>query len=102
MRVGIIGSGVVGRALAKGFKNHGHEPMVGTRDPNSGDIKEWGETEGVPLGTFEDVAKHGEVVCLATLGAANAKALEMAGPDNLAGKVLIDATNPLEFVEGQP
>src|SRR4051812_25112371 len=102
MRIGIIGSGVVGRALATGFKNHGHDPMVGTRDPSSGDIADWGKEAGVPLGTFEEVAKHGEVVALATLGAANAKALELAGAENLAGKVLIDATNPLEFVEGRP
>ena len=103
--VGVIGSGNVGRALARGFASRGHDVMIGSRTPDKPDLREWlaGDGEGVRAGTFEEVARHGEIAVLATLGAAVEEAIAQAGPDNLAGKVLIDATNPLGFqADGPP
>jgi predicted dinucleotide-binding enzyme len=103
--VGVIGSGNVGRALARGFASRGHDVMIGSRTPDKPDLREWleGDGKGVRADTFEEVAKHGEIAVLATLGAAVDEVIAQAGPDNLAGKVLIDATNPLQFqADGPP
>jgi 8-hydroxy-5-deazaflavin:NADPH oxidoreductase len=96
MRVGVLGSGVVGRALGAGFVRHGHDTMLGTRDPQKSDIQDWvQETAGARAGTFEQAAQHGELVVLAVLGRIAGSVIALAGAENLAGKTLIDATNPL-------
>ena len=92
MRIGIIGSGAVGRALARGLQRHGHETRIGTR-------KE--QVEGLPVGTPSEVAADADLVFLAVQGAA---AVEVAGElaGDLTGKVLVDTTNPLDFSSGAP
>jgi len=96
MRIGVLGSGTVGQTLAKGFLKHGHEAMLGTRDPEKPDVRKWlGETPGAQTGTFAEAATFGELVVLATKGTAAESALEMAGAGNLAGKTILDATNPI-------
>ena len=104
MRVGILGSGGVGRALALGFADRGHEVMIGSRDPGKADLAEWlrehGET--IRAGTFADAAAHGDLLVLAVLGVAVEEAIGQAGKDSFAGKVLIDTTNPLDFSHGFP
>ncbi|HUA63359.1 MAG TPA: NAD(P)-binding domain-containing protein [Verrucomicrobiae bacterium] len=96
MRIGVLGSGTVGQTLAKGFLKHGHEAMLGTRDPEKPDVRKWlGETPGAQTGTFAQAATFGELVVLATKGTAAESALEMAGAGNLAGKTILDATNPI-------
>lgn len=100
MKIGIIGSGDVGQSLGSGFQKHGHDVMVGSRSPER--LAEWAKGAGVKTGTFEQVAKHGELVILATLGEAAENAVKLAGRHNLANKVLIDATNPLDFSKGMP
>ena len=102
--MGVIGSGNVGKALARGFASRGHDVMIGSRSPDKPELRAWldGDGEGVRAGTFEEVARHGQLMALATLGAAVDEAIAQAGPDNLAGKVLIDATNPLRFNENGP
>jgi predicted dinucleotide-binding enzyme len=96
MKVGILGSGVVGRALGAGFVKHGYDTMLGTRDPQKSDVQEWvRETAGARAGTFEQAARHGELVVLAVLGRIAGSVIELAGAENLAGKTVIDATNPL-------
>jgi len=104
MRVGILGSGDVGRALGKGFASRGHDVKIGSRSPESETIQKWlKETKGrVSSGTFADAAAHGEVVVIAVLGEAVEKAIDLAVPKNLDGKVVIDATNPLDFSKGMP
>jgi len=104
MRVGILGSGDVGRALGKGFASRGHDVKIGSRSPESETIQKWlKETRGrVSSGTFADAAAHGEVVVIAVLGEAVEKAIDLAVPKNLDGKVVIDATNPLDFSKGMP
>lgn len=101
MRVGILGSGVVGQVLGAGFLKHGHSVMMGTRNPAGQEVREWiGKTPGASAGTFADAARFGDLVVLVVLGRIADKVIELAGPANLAGKTLIDATNPL--AEGPP
>ena len=98
MKVGVLGSGEVGQALGRGFASRNHEVMLGTRSPQSEKVQAWvAEGEGHSSGTFADAAAFGELIVLATLGLAAEEALELAGPDELAGKVVIDVTNPLEY-----
>lgn len=100
MKVGIIGSGDVGKSLGKGFISAGHEVKIGSRTPEK--LNDWAKSTGATTGTFEDVARFGELIALATLGVATEEALRLAGAKNLQGKVIIDATNPLKFVPGKP
>jgi predicted dinucleotide-binding enzyme len=103
-RVGVLGSGEVGRRLAAGFSSRGHEVMIGSRDPGKPDLREWlaGEGAGVESGTFAETAAHGEVIVLAVLGTAVEQAIADAGPAGFGSKVVIDATNPLDFSGGFP
>ncbi len=101
-RVGVLGSGDVGRVLGGGFIKLGHEVKIGTRNPEK--LEEWVQSQGerASAGSFEDAAAFGDVLVLATLGSGTESALRMAGLDNFAGKVVIDATNPLDFSKGKP
>jgi predicted dinucleotide-binding enzyme len=94
--IGILGSGSVGQTLAKGFIHHGHSVMLGTRDPKK--LAEWVETTGenAQAGTFEDTAAFGDILVLAVKGRAAKAALGMAGEGNLSGKIIMDATNPID------
>jgi predicted dinucleotide-binding enzyme len=87
MRIGVLGAGQVGQALAEGWARHGHETRLGNRSGDAG-------------GTYQDVAAWAEVCALAVVGAA---AGEVVGAlqEELTGKVLIDATNPLDFSSGR-
>ena len=94
MKVGILGSGDVAKSLAGGFIKHGHQVTLGTRD--TGKLKDFvAEHRGAQTGSFADAAKFGEVVVLAVKGTVALEALKAAGAANLAGKPLIDATNPI-------
>jgi predicted dinucleotide-binding enzyme len=96
MRIGVLGSGDVGRSLGRGFAGRGDEVRLGTRHPEKDDVQKWvSETPRASAGTFADTAAWGELVVLATLGRAAEEAIKLAGPNNLRGKVVIDATNPL-------
>jgi len=99
MRVGVLGSGEVGQALARGFASRGHEVTIGSRSPEK--LADFAREAGVRAGTFQETAAFGEIVALATLGEAAEEALRLAGHANVHGKVLIDATNPLKFEEGK-
>jgi len=103
-RVGVLGSGEVGRRLAAGFSSRGHDVMIGSREPGKPELSEWlsGDGAGIKAATFADTAAHGELVVLAVLGDAAEQAIAEAGPDNFAGKVVIDAMNPLDFSGGFP
>jgi hypothetical protein len=78
--------------------------MIGARDPDKPELREWlsGEGAGIEAGTFAETAAHGELLALAVLGTAAEQAIGAAGPDNFSGKVVIDATNPLDFSGGFP
>lgn len=104
MRIGIIGTGDVGRVLGAGFIKHGHDVMIGSREPASDKLKTWlsGPGKGGKTGTFADAAKFGDVVVLATLWSGTENAIRLADPKNFAGKTVIDATNPLIFAPNSP
>lgn len=96
MNIGVIGSGIVGQVLAAGFLKHGHEAMLGTRDPQKPEVRQWAAANPRGrVGTFTEAAAFAEVAVLATAGSVAENALQLAGAENLAGKVIIDATNPI-------
>ena len=104
MRIGILGTGDVGRALGDGFVARGHEVKLGARDESNEKAKAWADhhRERASMGTFAEAAAFAEMAVLATLWSGTANAIRLAGPHNLAGKVVIDATNPLVFRENGP
>ncbi len=91
-RVGILGSGEVGRTLAGGFKRHGYEARIATRDP--GKLKDFSAKSGVASGTFADVAAWGEMLVLCVKGMAALGAVKDLGAA-LTGKTILDTTNPI-------
>jgi len=94
MKVAVLGSGDVAKTLAGGFLKHGHEVILGTRNPAK--LADWAAKNAkVRVAHFAGAAKFGELIVLAVKGTAAADALRLAGPDNLAGKAVIDATNPI-------
>src|SRR5499426_1516481 len=94
MKVGVLGSGDVAKALASGFLRHGHNVVMGTRDPAK--LADWlAQQRGARASSFSDAAKFGEVVVLAVKGTVALEALRAAGAANLAGKPVIDAANPI-------
>jgi predicted dinucleotide-binding enzyme len=95
MKIGVIGSGVVGKTLAAGFLKHGHQVTIGTRNPDK--LADWAaQNPAAFVGSFTEAAAFGEVIVLAVKGKVALNALQLAGVDNLAGKTIIDATNPIE------
>jgi len=94
MKVGVLGSGDVGKALAGGFLGLGDTVTVGTRSP--GRLEEWVKNNRpVQVGSFADAAGSADLVVLAVKGSAAVEALRSAGGENLAGKCVMDATNPI-------
>ena len=104
IRVGVLGSGEVGRRLAQAFRSRGHDVVIGTRGPDKPELSEWlaGDGVGVAVGTFAQAAAHGELLVLAVLGNAAEQAIDDAGRASFGGKVVIDAMNPLDFSGGFP
>ncbi len=94
MKVGILGSGDVAKTLASGFLEHGHEVMLGTR--TAGKLADWAtDHPNARIGTFSDTAQFGELIVLAVKGAGALETLRAATAGHLAGKPVIDATNPI-------
>ena len=97
MKIGILGSGDVAKALAEGFLKHGHEVMLGTRDPSK--LADWvAQNPKCWIGGFSDAAKSAELLVLAVRGTAAADVLRAAGKQNLTGKTILDPTNPIAEV----
>lgn len=94
MKFGVLGSAVVGQTLAAGFLKHGHEAMIGTREPAK--LAEWNKANPkARIGSSAEAAAFGEILVLAVKGGAAANALSGAGAANLKGKTVIDACNPI-------
>lgn len=93
-KIGVLGSGDVAQTLAAGFKKHGYDVRIGSRSPEklAGFVA---ENPGIQSGTFAEVAAFGEIVVLAVKGTVAEHALQLAGAEHLAGKVVIDPTNPI-------
>ncbi|MEA2931915.1 MAG: 8-hydroxy-5-deazaflavin:NADPH oxidoreductase [Actinomycetota bacterium] len=102
MKVGVLGTGMVGRALATKLVAVGHEVVMGSRQAGNPKSAAWaaGMVPSGSSGTFADAAGSAELVVNATGGGVSLQALEMAGADNLAGKVLVDVANPLQRTPG--
>ncbi|MEU3498381.1 NADPH-dependent F420 reductase [Kitasatospora cineracea] len=99
MRIGIIGTGTVGRTLGGKLVALGHEVTLGSRSKGNAAAEDWAARTG-PLahpGTFAEAAAFGDLVINATGGTVALAAVELAGPENLAGKTLLDVSNPLVF-----
>ena len=115
MKIAVLGTGMVGRALAGRLSSIGHEVTVGTRDPRASLERSEPDTMGNPpysawasehpdvaLTTFREAAASADLVVNATNGQAAVPVLQLAGADSLAGKVLVDVSNPLDFSAGMP
>jgi 8-hydroxy-5-deazaflavin:NADPH oxidoreductase len=112
MKIGFIGAGVVGQTLASKLAANGHDVMVGIRTVNEGELAkprtytlpldQWLKVNTARVGTFAEAAAHGDIVFNVTSGGVSIDALNMAGADNLSGKILIDVANPLDFSRGMP
>jgi 8-hydroxy-5-deazaflavin:NADPH oxidoreductase len=90
MRIGVLGAGTVGQTLAAKLRELGHDVSVGTRNPRDGTV------------SYAEAAEPAELLFNATHGSASLEALDAAGTENVAGKVLVDVSNALDFGEGRP
>ena len=104
MRIGLLGTGRVGRTLATKLVEVGHEVKMGSRTADNASAAEWVQASGpgASQGAFADAAGFAELVFNCTSGDASIAALEAAGRENLAGKTLVDVSNALAFSEGVP
>ena len=102
MKYGVLGTGDVARTIANKLIKSGHEVMMGSRSENNPAAVLWAEQNGerALYGTFADTAKFGERVFCCVQGIHALEALQMAGEDNLAGKILIDQSNPFLYKDG--
>jgi 8-hydroxy-5-deazaflavin:NADPH oxidoreductase len=91
-RYGVIGSGDVGKTLARGLKGHGHDVRIGSRDGKK--LAAWSREQGIEEGNFAAVAEHAETVVLAVAGGAAEEAVKGIAR-SLGGKVVVDTTNPI-------
>ena len=101
-RIGVLGSGEVGRALGEGFAGRDWDVAVGTRTPEA--LREWADGVGgsVSVGTFAETAAHGEILVLAVKGSAAEDVIGLAGEGNFSDKLVLDTSNPLDFSEEGP
>lgn len=96
MKIGIIGSGIVGRVLGAAFLTEGHEVMLGTRHVTKPEVVQFHkDNPAARVGSFAEAAEFGELLVLATGGAVALKAIDLAGVENFSNKVVIDTTNPI-------
>jgi predicted dinucleotide-binding enzyme len=106
MKIGILGSGEVGRRLAAGCINLGHHVMIGTRNPAKEEIQQWIDKtkhkENAFVGSFAEAASFGELIIISTLWEGTKNAINLAISSNFNGKIVIDTTNPLEFAKDMP
>jgi predicted dinucleotide-binding enzyme len=103
-RYGVLGTGTVGQTLGSKLVSLGHEVRLGARAAGNKRAVDWAEEAGdlASEGSFADAASFGEAVINATAGVASVEALTAAGEANLAGKLVIDVANPLDFSHGFP
>jgi predicted dinucleotide-binding enzyme len=102
LKIGVLGSGPAGQTLAAGFLDKGHPVMIGSRDVAK--LDGWLRHAGPEgqIGTFAETAEFGDVIVLSVLGTAAEEVVKLAGVENLTDKIVIDATDPLDFSSGRP
>jgi predicted dinucleotide-binding enzyme len=102
MKIAVLGTGMVGKAIATRLVELGHVVAMGSRTADNESALEWARAHGdAEVGTFADVVADADFVFNCTKGSATIEAIEMAGADNVAGKVLVDVANPLDFSTGE-
>jgi hypothetical protein len=99
MKIGILGSGIVGRVLATAFLKEGNQVMLGTRDISKEELVKWKKenTKGL-LGSFQETAQFGDIIVVAVAGLVAEDAVNLAGKEHFSHKVIIDTTNPIAAV----
>lgn len=104
MKIGVLGTGMVGRAIGTKLVALGHKVMMGSRTADNEKALEWVASvgEGASRGTFADAAAHGELLFNCTGGEVSVDAIGSARAEDLAGKILVDVANPLDFSRGMP
>jgi 8-hydroxy-5-deazaflavin:NADPH oxidoreductase len=104
MKIGVLGTGMVGNAIATKLVALGHEVCMGSRIAGNEHAHAWAQAAGAgaSTGTFADAAAHGELLFACIHGVNTLDALEAAGREHLAGKVLVEVGNPLDFSGGMP
>lgn len=102
MKIGILGTGMVGTNLGSRLQKLGHDVLLGAREPGNAAAHAWAAGSGGRAGTFAEAAAHGEILVNATRGTASVAALGRAAESDLDGKVLLDTANPLDFGNGFP
>lgn len=115
MKIAVLGTGMVGRTIAGALAGRGHSVVIGTRDPQAtlartepdmmgaAPFAQWHAVNaGIEVAAFADAAAGSEIIVNATNGGASLAALSAAGSGNLAGKVIMDISNPLDFSQGMP
>ncbi len=95
-KIGIIGSGLVGQVLGNGFLQEGNAVMLGTRDVQKQEVKDWHtKNPTAQVGNFAETAAFADIIVIAVTGAVVTEAIELAGKENFRNKIVIDATNPI-------
>jgi 8-hydroxy-5-deazaflavin:NADPH oxidoreductase len=104
MKIGVLGTGMVGATIATKLIALGNEVMLGSRNAGSEKAVTWAQANGANAsqGAYAQAARFGEILFNCTQGTASVEALQSAGADNLKGKILIDVANPLDFSHGSP
>jgi predicted dinucleotide-binding enzyme len=104
MKIGVLGTGMVGATIATRLIELGQEVMMGSRNAGSEKAVTWAQAKGANAsqGAYAQAARFGEILFNCTQGTASVEALQSAGADNLKGKILIDVANPLDFSHGAP
>lgn len=97
MKIGILGSGIVGRVLATAFLQENYDVMIGSRNPEKEEMQKWkSENKNGQTGSFFSTAAFADIIVLATKGDGTINAIESAGKEHFSGKIIIDATNPIK------
>jgi predicted dinucleotide-binding enzyme len=104
MKIGILGTGMVGQAIATKMIQLGHSVMMGSRSGKHEKAEAWiaANGESASQGTFAETASFGEIIFNCTKGEITLEVIKQAGAENLKGKILADVTNPLDFSKGMP
>ena len=102
LKIGVLGSGSAGRTLANGFLDHAHRVMIGSRTPDK--LRDWLREAGreAQVGTFAQAAQFGELIVLSVNGRAAEDVIRLADLESFAGKIVLDASDPLDFSSGRP
>jgi hypothetical protein len=104
MKIAVLGTGNVGNTIGSKLIELSHQVMMGSRTAGNEKAKEFVDKHNgeAKAGTFKEAASFGEIIFNCTAGVASIEALNLAGENNLNGKIIVDIANPLDFSKGMP